>query len=112
MRSALGLLQQPRLLDRIGEDAADGADVPTRDFAQRAVNEDTSVSLDSLSHRERQVFKMLAMGFANRDIGTRLALSPKTVATYRARLTDKLGVRSRASLVDVALRMGVLAPEG
>ena len=69
---------------------------------------DRAKGLDYLSQRERQVFDMLAHGLANREIGERLGLSTKTVETYRARIADKLGVRTRAELVELALRSGIL----
>lgn len=69
--------------------------------------------LESLSHRERQVFELLAHGHPQRVIGERLGLSTKTVETYRARIGEKLGVRTRAEIVDIAVHAGVLAvPSG
>jgi two-component system response regulator NreC len=61
-----------------------------------------------LSVRERQVLAGVARGFSNREIAEQLGLGVKTVETYRARLQDKLGASGRASLVDYALRVGVL----
>jgi DNA-binding CsgD family transcriptional regulator len=84
------------------------SDVPTQQHARQEIIDGLGKGFASLSHRERQVFEMLAHGLGNRDIGERLHLSPKTVETYRARLADKLGVRTRESLVDLALRVGVL----
>jgi len=39
-----------------------------------------------------------------------LCLSVKTIETYRARIVDKLGLRSRADLTRYALEMGLLNP--
>ncbi len=63
-----------------------------------------------LSAREREVFLMLAEGHTNQDIAGRLFLSVKTIETYRARIADKLGLRSRAELVRYALETGLLGP--
>lgn len=67
--------------------------------------------LDRLSPREREVLDLLAQGYAQREIGEIIGVSVKTVETYRARLADKLGLRSRADIVRFALKAGVLRPE-
>lgn len=67
-------------------------------------------SLQLLSPREREVFARLARGQTQREVAEVLGLSVKTVETYRARIGDKLGLRTRAELVDLALRSGVLRP--
>lgn len=56
-----------------------------------------------LSARERDVAAGIASGLMNKQIALRLALSPRTVEMYRARLMRKLGVRRLAELLD-ALR--------
>lgn len=62
----------------------------------------------SLSHREREVMVEVARGRTSKEIAEKLFLSEKTVATYRSRAMFKLGLESRAELVDFALRIGVL----
>jgi len=62
-----------------------------------------------LSQREREVLELVAQGFTNQQIADRLGLSVKTVETYRSRLVEKLGLRSRADLVRYALDSGLLA---
>jgi len=64
---------------------------------------------DALSEREREVLRLVAQGHTNQQVADRLGLSVKTVETYRARLMDKLGLRSRADLVRYALSTGLLA---
>ena len=56
------------------------------------------------------VLKLLAQGYTNKEVGTQLCLSVKTIETYRARIVDKLGLRSRADLTRYALEMGLLNP--
>src|SRR5437667_4037012 len=63
-----------------------------------------------LSSREQEVLKLLAQGYTNKEVGTQLCLSVKTIETYRARLADKLGLRSRADLTRYALEIGLLDP--
>jgi DNA-binding NarL/FixJ family response regulator len=64
--------------------------------------------LAGLSEREREVLTLTARGFTSQEIGTRLALSPRTVETYRERLMAKLGLTHRSELVDYALRHHLL----
>jgi DNA-binding NarL/FixJ family response regulator len=64
-----------------------------------------------LSRREREVLDLVAHGYSNQEVASRLFLSVKTVETYRARIGDKLGLRTRAELVRYALEVGWLAPE-
>jgi two-component system, NarL family, response regulator NreC len=63
---------------------------------------------DSLSEREREVLKMVALGHTSAEIAEQLSLSIKTVETYRARGMDKLGLRTRAALVRFALQEGLI----
>jgi DNA-binding NarL/FixJ family response regulator len=63
--------------------------------------------LKNLSLRERQVLQLVVEGHASVDIAARLALSPKTVETYRSRLMQKLGVRDITALVKFAIQHGL-----
>lgn len=63
---------------------------------------------DGLSEREREVLVLTAEGYSSQEIGDRLALSAKTVETYRTRLMRKLNMHHRADLVQYALRSGLL----
>lgn len=65
-------------------------------------------SRELLSQRERQVLELLARGHTHQEVADRLALSIKTVETYLARLTAKLGLHRRAELVRYALETGML----
>lgn len=58
---------------------------------------------DILSEREQEVLTLVARGFTSSKIGEQLNLSPKTIETYRARGMEKLGLRSRAALVQFFL---------
>ncbi|WP_457355177.1 response regulator [Roseateles sp. P5_D6] len=57
-----------------------------------------------LSHREYQVFKLLAAGRSVGEIAEQLVLSPNTVSTYRARVLEKIGVRNDVELALFAVR--------
>jgi DNA-binding CsgD family transcriptional regulator len=57
----------------------------------------------SLSPQELQVARMAAEGLSNRQIGERLYLSPRTVASHLYRVFPKLGISSRAQLTALSL---------
>jgi DNA-binding NarL/FixJ family response regulator len=75
-----------------------------------SVGSDTDLSrrYDSLSEREAEVFRLVALGHTNAEIAEMTFLSVKTVETYKARLLKKLGVESRAALVRAALELDIL----
>src|SRR3990172_12142911 len=64
---------------------------------------------DMLTEREQEVLRLVALGHTSAEIADRLSLSSKTVDTYRARGMEKLGLRTRAALVQFALAHGLLA---
>jgi two-component system invasion response regulator UvrY len=59
---------------------------------------------ERLSDREYQVLRLIAAGRSTRDISAQLALSMKTISTYRARLLDKMGMKTSAELTAYAVR--------
>jgi two-component system response regulator NreC len=63
---------------------------------------------DPLSDREREVLKLLALGYTNQEISKQLYISVRTAETHRARIMQKLGLQTRAELVRVAIERGLL----
>lgn len=63
---------------------------------------------ERLTARERDVFRLTALGYSAPEIGVRLAISPKTVDTYKQRIGGKAGLSHRAEYVQLALRLGLL----
>ena len=63
---------------------------------------------EKLTTREREVLKLTAEGFTNKEIAEKLVISSKTVDTYRQRIMEKLDLHHRAELVRYALRTGLL----
>jgi two-component system, NarL family, invasion response regulator UvrY len=59
---------------------------------------------ETLSDREFQVLCMIASGKSVTDIAEELALSVKTVSTYRARILEKMGMRNNAELTHYAIQ--------
>jgi DNA-binding NarL/FixJ family response regulator len=76
-------------------------------FAQH-VGEALGPAHETLSDRELEVLKLIAGGESLANIATTLHLSPNTVTTYRARICQKIGLKSNAQLARYALEHGLL----
>lgn len=63
---------------------------------------------EALSDREYQALRMLGSGRTVSEISEELGLSVKTVSTYRARVLQKLGMRTNAELMRYAMENGLL----
>jgi len=88
------------------------AGVLVRDvIAKRGTKARSKGPVKILSDREQQVLTLVAQGYSSPQIAKRIFVSVKTVETYRARLADKLGLRTRSEMVRYALRMGLLTAE-
>jgi two-component system, NarL family, response regulator NreC len=61
-----------------------------------------------LSPREKEILRLIVMGYTNRQAAEELYLSEKTIETYKSRLMNKLGFHSRIELVRYALRVGLI----
>jgi DNA-binding NarL/FixJ family response regulator len=59
---------------------------------------------ETLSNRELQVLRMIAQGRTVKEIGAELALSEKTIGTYRARITEKMGLATNVELTRYAMQ--------
>lgn len=92
---------EARLLDSL-TDATAGA-------TRRKVETETAAALAGnyaeLSERQRQVMDLVVEGMANKEIATRLMISPRTVEIYRAKVMEKMGARNLAELVRMALAL-------
>ena len=65
---------------------------------------------DGLTPREREVVKLIAEAYTNRQIAETLNLSEKTVESHRGNVLAKLGMRDRVELVRYAIRRGLVDP--
>ena len=63
---------------------------------------------DPLSDREREVLRLLALGYTNQEIASALYISVRTAETHRAHIMQKLRLASRAELVRYALDSGLI----
>ena len=69
------------------------------------------MDIPRLSPRETTVLHLIAWGFTNKEIASRLHLSVKTVEAHKANAMRKLGVASRAEVVRTAVEWGWLAKD-
>jgi len=126
---ALTMHESPLFAQRTLEAGAAGfvlkdhADVELLDAIRHAVRGDEYVSprvadgVDrlrravgggALNARETEVLRLIALGHTSAEIAEKLRVSRRTVETYRARLHSKLGLATRAELVQVALRQHLI----
>jgi DNA-binding NarL/FixJ family response regulator len=63
--------------------------------------------LDKLSTRERQILQLVVEGKSSAEVSKILFISPKTVATYRSRLMEKLAIHDVPGLVKFAIKHGL-----
>jgi len=64
-----------------------------------------------LTERERQIIRLIALGYKSREVALLLGLRPTTVQAHRARIRHKLRIRRRWELVSFALKAGLLDQE-
>lgn len=64
---------------------------------------------EKLSHRERQIVKLVAEGNTNKDIAGYLSISPKTVEKHRSNLMKKLQLHNTSQLTLYAMEQGLIA---
>lgn len=81
------------LAEQLAYDLRKGADAPIHEL---------------LSDREFQVLRMIASGKSVKEIAGELALSVKTVSTYRSRVLDKTGMKTTAELIRYALQQQLI----
>jgi DNA-binding NarL/FixJ family response regulator len=97
---------------------ADGEALLSPTITKRVIEKFTSISrpappkeLDELSEREREVFRLLARGLSNAEIGTELYISETTVKTHVTHILQKLNLRDRVQAVVLAYQTGVFEPD-
>ncbi|HSV84958.1 MAG TPA: response regulator transcription factor [Levilinea sp.] len=73
-----------------------------------ALDEDDQPLHKHLSDREYQVLSLIASGKEIKEISSELALSVKTVSTYRARLLEKMNMKTNAELTYYAIKNGLV----
>ncbi len=62
----------------------------------------------TLTAREKEILRLLAEGYSNKEIAERLVISPSTVHSHHANLMKKLNLESRHDLIQYARQRGLL----
>jgi DNA-binding NarL/FixJ family response regulator len=101
-----------KLLEALSQVIA-GRKYVTPEIAQALIEnlnapESESAPHEKLSDREFQTLKLIASGKRLSDIAEELALSPKTVSVYRARILEKMGMSNNAELTHYAIKNGLV----
>jgi DNA-binding NarL/FixJ family response regulator len=68
-------------------------------------------SWETLTQREREILKLIAEGYKNKEIGDYLCISPKTVEKHRANLMEKLDLHNVQALTTFAIEKGLVSSE-
>jgi DNA-binding NarL/FixJ family response regulator len=86
----------------------------TKQVVSRYVERSSSGSrpLDRLTPRQREIFRLIAEGRTIQEIANELNISVKTAEGHRAQLMERLNIHDVASLVRLAIREGVITPDG
>jgi len=66
--------------------------------------------LDTLTPREREVFRLVVTGMLNKQVAFDLGTTEKTIKVHRARVMEKMGAQSLADLVRFAEKLGIRSP--
>jgi len=92
---------EARLLASI-RNAVDKTQQPDIDSAEL---EKLQARFNTLSARQRQVMDLAVAGLSNKEIGSQLKISPKTVENHRAWVMERIGARNIAELVRLAMKI-------
>jgi DNA-binding NarL/FixJ family response regulator len=71
----------------------------------------TRTSWETLTQREREILKLIAEGYKNKEIADYLCISPKTVEKHRANLMEKLDLHNVQALTAFAIEKGLISKE-
>ena len=96
-----GIFVDPRLASVLVQDV----------LAKRSPKTGPGRQVNILSRRELQVLRLVARGYTSAQIAKQIFVGVKTIETYRARLTEKLGLRTRSDVIRFAVQTGLLTPE-
>ncbi|MGO9703054.1 MAG: response regulator transcription factor [Xanthobacteraceae bacterium] len=76
---------------------------------KRAGRQKGEAGVATLTERESEVLKLAALGFMTKEIARKLDVGVKSIETYKARGSEKLGLKTRAELIRYAAAQGWLA---
>lgn len=101
-----GIMQiSPEIVRQLVQDRYSPAAAPAEDEAaasQDGIDENSFEWLDSLTHREREIFTLLVLGYDNEQIAEKFDLALQTVRNQVSTIYSKLGVKNRFEIIRLA----------
>jgi RNA polymerase sigma factor (sigma-70 family) len=100
LNSAVDFLEKPVLIDQI-------LNALEKAYSRLKLKEDSrqvETLQESLTPREKEIFRVVAQGLTHREIGELLGISPRTVEVHKGRVMEKLGVTTMAELIKLSLK--------
>jgi RNA polymerase sigma factor (sigma-70 family) len=97
--NAVDFLEKPFLLEQLLESISRSF----QNLSATTENIQQHQKLSLLTSREKEVFDVLAQGKSHREIGELLKISPRTVEVHKARMMEKLGIKTLADLLRLAV---------
>lgn len=82
------------------------------DYLQAPKKGEVEDIYDTLTDREKQILKLVAEGYTNKEVADLLCISVKTAMAHRANLMAKLDIHSRTELIKFAIRKGLIDVKG
>jgi two-component system response regulator NreC len=79
-----------------------------REFVKKDQELEKNDPFETLTARELEILPLIAKGYGNKEIAELLHISVKTVEAYKAKIMDKLGLKSKPELVEYALKKKLL----
>lgn len=104
---AMDFLQKPFKDSELLESVARGIEKHRRLRQKLHEIEKLHARLDTLTPRERQVFRLVVSGMLNKQIAFDLGTAEKTIKVHRARVMQKMRARSLAELVRFGEKLGI-----
>jgi FixJ family two-component response regulator len=109
-RGAVDFLEKPVDDQALLNSIARGADLSRRRRAEQFERVGVEELQRSLTSREREVFALITTGLLNKQVGTELGTTERTVKAHRASVMSKMGAGSLADLVRMAGILQIRSP--
>lgn len=101
---AVDFMEKPFDPDRLLDSVRQALSLDAEARQTQAMVDQFRTLLDKLTPREREVMDCMVLGNSNKGIAAKLGISPRTVEIYRARVMEKMEVKTLAELIRLSLR--------
>ena len=102
---AFDLIEKPFEEARLLASIRNALEIARQRTLDAAETKELHLRLQTLSERQRQVMELAVAGLSNKEIGSRLNISPKTVENHRAWVMERTGAKNLAELVRIAMHI-------